>query len=69
MFRFEEPFIVFYKNVNPAGFIPLWDIDYKAIQFSEIRNPEKYTEEEITSMAYFFVDISENYHSTPEDFQ
>lgn len=68
MFRYEEPYIVFYKNVNPPGFLPLWDIEYKAKDFTEIKDIEKYSEDEITSMIYFFEDMQENYQSSPEDF-
>lgn len=69
MYRYEEPVIKFYKNVAPAGFLPLWDLDYIAHDFSEIKDEEKYSDDELTSMAWFFEDMQENYQSSPEDFK
>jgi len=68
MYRFKKPLIVFYKNVNPSWFLPLWEVDYTAHNFSEIKDIEKYTEDEISSFSWFFEDMEENYQSSPEDF-
>lgn len=57
MFKYTKSNITFYVNKAPNGFIPLWDVEYVAKDFSEIKNKEKYTEDELSAMSWFFEDL------------
>ena len=56
-YEYKEKEIVFYKNVAPMGFKPLWEVDYVAKKYGDIKNIESFSEDEGISMLWFFEDI------------
>lgn len=62
-FEYSGNTVVFYKNVLPVDWHPLWNLDFVASNFYEIEKSEYIkllSQDEIESILWFFLDCEEN---------